>query len=267
MVQKDASPSFGGPFEAEELDFEAVGISSWKVRKTDLGGLVYDFDDVSAVLEALRSGKISSQDEISHHLEGWTRITGPEELEKYFQGLHERKLGGKDEGGVQDRKRRVEAKPSSTTDKGAAGAKKEAPRKRAKVRPASGDKEPFWSVGRALVLLVIATFFVFGATILSTRGKVEELPYTGPHPVDHIYRCGKTVQVVVSKPASALERGEATQMLDDIDSSIDPRGEWTASYFTEDGSLVGTRLPGKELVVLLVGEDEPPAAESPDEAQ
>ena len=86
----------GGSLAAENLDFKAVGVGTWKVKVAI--GLIYDFPDIKTLRKSIRENKVTLDDQISHDGKDWTRIGNDAEQEVYFAEVHARLMdetGGK----------------------------------------------------------------------------------------------------------------------------------------------------------------------------
>ena len=86
----------GGTLAAENLDFKAVGVGTWKVKVAI--GLIYDFPDIKTLRKSIREKKVTQDDQISHDGKDWTRIGSDAEQEVFFAEVHARLMeetGGK----------------------------------------------------------------------------------------------------------------------------------------------------------------------------
>jgi len=106
-----SSPGFKH-LEAEDLDFESLGIQTWKVKVAI--GLIYDFSDIRTLRKSMREKKVTYDDQISPDGVEWRRIGSDEELETYFQTLHDEKLAEQKEGGGPIATEKKAAAPSDT---------------------------------------------------------------------------------------------------------------------------------------------------------
>jgi len=124
-----STPGFGR-LEAEDLDFQSLGIQTWKVKVAI--GLIYDFSDIKTLRKSMREKKVTYDDQISPDGVEWERIGSDAELEVYFRELHETKLAeqGKDGQPIAtaskkpvaagpDAKPTDDGKPTATTSVGA----------------------------------------------------------------------------------------------------------------------------------------------------
>ncbi len=102
-VATAGAPSSGGPSlkvvtapsstpkrarrSAEDLDFRAVGIPSWKVKVKI--GLVYDFSDIKTLRKYIQDGRVTPDDAISHDGTTWKTIGDIPDLDAHFVDIYE----------------------------------------------------------------------------------------------------------------------------------------------------------------------------------
>ncbi len=72
---------------AEDLDFRAVGIPSWKVKVKI--GLVYDFSDIKTLRKYIQDGRVTPDDAISHDGSTWKTIGDIPDLDAHFVDIYE----------------------------------------------------------------------------------------------------------------------------------------------------------------------------------
>jgi predicted Zn finger-like uncharacterized protein len=87
-------PSKASDLDVHSLDFQKVGIKSWKVKVNSKFGLVYDFSDYKTLHRYIREGKVSTTDLIGHDGQNWVCIDDIPDLELHFCEVYlEKKLG------------------------------------------------------------------------------------------------------------------------------------------------------------------------------
>jgi predicted Zn finger-like uncharacterized protein len=67
---------------ADDLNFKAVGISSWKVKVKI--GLVYDFSDIKTLRKYIQDKRVTEDDVISYDGQEWVRIGDIPDLDTFF---------------------------------------------------------------------------------------------------------------------------------------------------------------------------------------